>query len=136
MSQPSMRVAVGVILRKSSSDESMEVCISLRPKHLHKGGLWEFPGGKIEEGETVEEALYRELQEELGIQIKETRPLMQISWEYAEKTVLLEILEVREFAGEARGLEEQEVKWVKLCDLGEYQFPEANVAIVDKLKSR
>jgi len=139
-------VAVGVILRApldsnnflQSSDgitktNALEVCISLRPKHLHKGGLWEFPGGKIEQGETPESALERELYEELGIRIKDAESMMKIPWSYPEKNVLLEVIQVTSFEGLAFGQEGQEVKWVRLDQLRDYQFPEANQSIVDSL---
>lgn len=124
-----VRVAVGVIVRDG------QVCISLRPDHLHKGGCWEFPGGKIDEGETVESALARELGEELGIDVISTSPLIEIEWVYPEKNVRLEVLQVHEFKGEPRGLENQQVRWIPVGDLIEYQFPEANQAIVEALLS-
>lgn len=123
------RVAVGVITRDSS------VCISLRGKHLHKGGFWEFPGGKIEPGESVQSALSRELKEELGIDVLETSILMQIPWRYPEKDVLLEVMHVSRFAGEPSGREGQPVEWVAIDRLRDYAFPEANRAIVDHLLS-
>lgn len=127
--QPSVRVAVGVIVRDG------RVCISLRPNHLHKGGCWEFPGGKIDAGETVESALARELGEELGIEVVSTSALIEVDWAYPEKNVRLEVLQVNKFIGEPRGLENQEVLWVPIGDLTEYQFPEANLAIVEALLS-
>jgi len=126
INQPT-RVAVGVIMREE------HICISLRPKHVHKGGLWEFPGGKISEGESVAAALTRELSEELGIEVVVTRPLIQVPWDYPEKSVYLEVLLVTEFNGEPLGKEGQEVRWVSLNDLSNYQFPEANKPIIDAL---
>ena len=127
--QTFVRVAVGVIVRDG------RVCISLRPNHLHKGGCWEFPGGKIDAGETVETALARELGEELGIEVVSTSALIEVDWAYPEKNVRLEVLQVNKFIGEPRGLENQEVLWVPIGDLTEYQFPEANLAIVEALLS-
>ena len=122
-------VAVGVLVRGDT------VCISLRPKHVHKGGFWEFPGGKINEGESVAAALTRELAEELGIEVVATRPLIQVPWDYPEKSVCLEVLLVTEFNGEPAGKEGQEVRWISITDLGKYQFPEANKAIIDALSN-
>lgn len=127
--QTFVRVAVGVIVRDG------QVCISLRPNHLHKGGFWEFPGGKIDAGETVESALARELGEELGIEVISTSALIEVDWAYPEKNVRLEVLKVDEFIGEPRGLENQEVRWVPIGGLTDYQFPEANRAIVEALLS-
>ena len=122
-----VRVAVGVIVKDS------RVCISLRARHLHKGGLWEFPGGKIEEAESSLTALIRELEEELGIVVVEAEPMMEIPWSYPEKTVLLEVIKVTKFAGEPDGLQGQPVKWVELKQLGDYSFPEANAEIIQQL---
>ena len=127
------RVAVGVILRDEPNSNVTQVCISLRPKHLHKGGLWEFPGGKIEQGEDVGSALVRELKEELGIKVRSFIPMRQILWDYKEKTVLLEVIKVTDFDGDVSGLEGQQVEWVTIEQLHDYQFPEANQAIIDGL---
>lgn len=128
-----LAVAVGVILRSSENKSEPEVCISLRPKHLHKGGLWEFPGGKIEEGETAASALKREIKEELGIEISDAKPMIDIQWDYPEKTVLLNVMKVTVFEGEATGLEGQQVKWIKTSELADYNFPEANQEIIEAL---
>lgn len=123
-----VRVAVGVIRREKL------VLISKRPKHLHKGGMWEFPGGKVEMGESLEEALARELKEELGIAIGPIQQLFDIDWAYPEKRVKLEICLVDQFSGEPRGVEGQPVKWVSADQLSDYQFPEANQEIVTWLR--
>lgn len=133
MESEPLRVAVGVILRHTS--QGAEVCISLRPKHLHKGGLWEFPGGKIEPGESLFSALQREIKEELDIDVMEAEPMQQILWHYPEKQVLLEVMKVTAFVGTAKGVEGQQVEWIKLDHLDDYDFPEANVAIIESLKA-
>lgn len=122
-----IRVAVGVIVRGS------QVLIALRPKDKHKGGFWEFPGGKVESGESTLEALKRELKEEIGIRFADAEPMTEITWRYPEKIVLLDVLIVRQFEGDPKGNEGQEVKWVNILDLDTYQFPEANASIVDQL---
>ncbi len=120
-------VAVGVICRND------EVLLALRPKHVHKGGLWEFPGGKVDSGETVEQALIRELNEELGVTPTAFTPLIKISHDYPEKTVVLDVWRIEQFDGVASGVEGQQIRWVKLTDLDNYQFPEANQSIIDCL---
>ena len=136
MSNTSIHVAVGVIFDNQQSDQ---ILIAKRPQHLHQGGLWEFPGGKVAAGETVDQALKRELFEELGITVTQSHPLMQVEHNYSDKQVFLDIWTVAQYSGEARGLEGQECRWVAmqqlLCAESKYQFPEANKAILEKLKS-
>lgn len=125
MHQKSIPVAVGVI--KNSSNQ---VLISLRDQRLHQGGLWEFPGGKVEVGETVEQALIRELHEELNIQVRNFQPLMTINYNYPDRSVQLAVYEVTEFSGTATGCQGQMVKWVNAGDLRCYDFPAANRPII------
>ena len=136
MSNTSIHVAVGVIFDNQQSDQ---ILIAKRPQHLHQGGLWEFPGGKVAAGETVDQALKRELFEELGITVIKSQPLMQVEHNYSDKQVFLDIWTVTQYSGEARGLEGQQCQWVAMQQLlsteSEYQFPEANKAILEKLKS-
>lgn len=117
-----------------------QVLISKRAEHVHQGGLWEFPGGKVEPGETSEQALYREIKEELAINIKSIQPLIILTHHYADKTVLLEIKYIEQYdgkkylsSGEIHGSEGQKVKWVKRKELCNYSFPEANQAIITAL---
>ncbi len=106
------------------------VLIARRPEDKHQGGLWEFPGGKVEEGEAVRDALCRELEEELGIRVSADRPLIQVHHDYPDKQVLLDVWEVAGFAGEPHGAEGQPLAWVSPRDLVNYEFPEANAPIV------
>nr|GEY60322.1 arginine biosynthesis bifunctional protein ArgJ, chloroplastic [Tanacetum cinerariifolium] len=94
------------------------------------GGLWEFPGGKVEAGESVDAALARELHEELGISVTSARPLIKISHDYPDKQVLLDVWEVSSFTGEPHGVEGQPLAWVSQRELAEYDFPAANRPIV------
>lgn len=107
-----------------------KVLLALRPSDKPMGGLWEFPGGKCEAGESPQQALARELQEELGIVIANPQPLIQVRHDYPQLHVLLDVYEVREFSGQAYGAEGQEVRWVAADALTEYQFPAANRTIV------
>lgn len=122
-----------------SSTDSHKILIAKRPQHVHQGGLWEFPGGKVSDGETPEQALCRELLEELDISIVSYQPLMQISHDYQDKQVFLDIWSVTSFTGEAKGAEGQECRWINIAELlhknTSYQFPEANHAILKKLDS-
>ena len=125
-----VHVAVGVIF-----NDARDILISQRSTDSHQGGLWEFPGGKIEEGETLEQALGRELKEELGIAIRKNAPLLQVRHDYSDKAVLLDVCVVWEFEGEARGMEGQAVQWVEVQDLGNYAFPAANEPIIEAVIS-
>lgn len=127
--EKTIHVAVGVIVNTDG-----DILIALRPDHVHQGGLWEFPGGKVETGETVQQALTRELQEELGIQSVEFRPLIEIRHEYEDKTVFLDVWWVDSFIGQAMGVEGQEVRWVGTGQLDNYTFPAANKPIVEAIE--
>ena len=118
-------MAVGVIL-----DGDHNILITQRAPDAHQGNLWEFPGGKVEDGESLTRALARELQEELGIEIGRTSALLQVHHDYGDKVVLLDVQVVWEFKGEARPLEGQPMAWVSPRELFDYAFPEANVPIV------
>ena len=106
------------------------ILIAKRPADKHQGGLWEFPGGKVEVGEAVEIALARELEEELGIRPTLARPLIQVRHDYPDKQVLLDVWEVSAFSGEPHGAEGQPLAWVSSAELTDYAFPAANRPIV------
>ena len=106
------------------------ILIARRADTQHQGGLWEFPGGKVEAGESVEAALARELREELGIEVTRSRALIKVSHDYPDKQVLLDVREVDAFTGEPHGAEGQPLEWVAPRDLPQYEFPEANKPIV------
>ena len=122
-----VHVAAGVILR------GHQVLIARRHNDAHQGGLWEFPGGKLEVGETVVEALNRELREEIGITVDAAEPLLQIAHDYPDKQVLLDFWTVSAFTGEPQGREGQALQWCDLERLQEREFPAANVPVVERL---
>lgn len=125
-----VQVAVGVLLRNNYC------LLSKRAFDAHQGGLWEFPGGKVEALESVEQALQRELQEELGVVVKSSTPLISIEHSYTDKTVVLQTHLVEEFSGEPEGREQQPLQWVAINELDKFEFPEANAAIVKALQQR
>ncbi len=124
-----IHVAVAAIV-----DEVQRVLLARRPDHVHQGGLWEFPGGKCEAGESIEAALQREIHEELGIQIGDRRPLIRVPHRYTDRSVLLDVWRVDTFSGEPQGCEGQAVEWVALDALGERAFPAANLPIIRALQ--
>ena len=124
---------VEVVAAAILSENGEELFIARRKKEVHQGGLWEFPGGKKEADETPFNALQRELQEELGISAHSAEPLIKLSHDYGDKLVELDVYTVTRFSGEAHGAEGQETRWIKLKDIHQYDFPEANKAIIDAL---
>jgi 8-oxo-dGTP diphosphatase len=124
-----VHVAVGVIL-----DSRGRVLITRRASQAHQGDLWEFPGGKVEAGESLSTALTRELREELGIAVGRTSALLEVHHDYGDKAVLLDVHVVWEYSGEARPLERQPMAWVTPQELTLYAFPAANLPIVAALQ--
>jgi len=120
-----LHVAAAVVVNGAG-----RILIARRHDHLHQGGLWEFPGGKVEPGESVPAALSRELLEELGIRVKQARPLIRIPYRYPDRNVLLDVWRVEQFEGEAHGAEGQPLLWVEPDNLLQYEFPAANRPIV------
>lgn len=111
-----------------------EVLLSRRQPGRHQAGKWEFPGGKVEPGETSVAALQRELREELGITTGALAPRIEVPYRYPDLTVLLEVYDVIDYLGEARGMEGQEIAWVTLADLERLEYPAANLPVVTSLR--
>ena len=131
-----IQVVAAVIFRFDKTlaqSENNHILIARRADHLHQGGLWEFPGGKVEKGETRHQSLVRELQEEINITITSASPMMQISHDYIDKSITLDIWKVIEFEGNPEGAEGQEIRWVSMDELRDYDFPAANQPILQKL---
>ena len=124
-----IHVAAGAILNARG-----EVLLARRAEHLHQGGLWEFPGGKLEPGESPAEALGRELAEELGIRVTARSPLIQVRHHYADRGVLLEVYRVTGFSGEPSGREGQPLAWVPLDELPAWSLPAADRPVVTALR--
>jgi len=121
-------VVIGAVI-----DDCQHVLIAKRQPGQHLAGLWEFPGGKVESGETLEQALARELNEELAIKVISPVPLCEIEHKYTEKTVCLHVFRILEFKGQAESKEGQTFQWVPISELRNFEFPEANTAIIDLL---
>jgi len=123
-----VEVAVGVIKRDN------KIYISKRADELHQGGKWEFPGGKREPNESIEQTLARELQEEIGIQVTTQSQFMLIEHDYGDKKVRLDVRLVESFKGEPKHQEGQVSQWLEIAQLDKFEFPAANKAIIKQLQ--
>ena len=116
-------------------DADGRVLISKRPEGKQLGGLWEFPGGKVEQGERPETALIRELKEELSIDVSESclAPLTFASHGYEDFHLLMPLYICRRWKGQAIGAEGQEIAWVRPLKLKDYPMPPADVPLIPNL---
>jgi 8-oxo-dGTP diphosphatase len=124
-----IEVAAGILI-----DDRGRVLLMQRLPGKHLAGLWEFPGGKIEAGETIGEALIRELNEELGIEVLASVPLISLPWRYPEKTVRLHALRVTAWRGEPHAREGHPLRWAALRDIDVRTMPSADAPIVTALR--
>jgi 8-oxo-dGTP diphosphatase len=115
-------------------DAEGRVLIAQRPAGKHLAGHWEFPGGKVSPGESEGAALVRELREELGIEVRASRPFMRLTHAYPDRSVELSMWIVERFAGIPRGLDGQELRWVVPADLGREELLEADRPFVEALR--
>ncbi|THI86002.1 MAG: 8-oxo-dGTP diphosphatase MutT [Nitrospira sp. CG24A] len=123
-----VEVAAGLVYRDG------RYLIARRNPGVHLAGFWEFPGGKCESGETMEECLQRELFEELGIRIDVPIPFQIIRHEYEEKTVELHFFRCRIETGQATAIDCAEIRWVWPQELGNFEFPPADRPIIEALQ--
>ena len=114
-------------------NDNNEVLISQRAIDVHQGGLWEFPGGKLELGESAQQALLRELEEELNIRATSCRPLIKVTHQYPDKMVLLDVWKVEDYTGQAVGREGQAIKWQSIDQLHPTEFPAADIPVIQSL---
>ena len=116
--------------------ETGEILIDRRLEEGLLGGLWEFPGGKVEPGESMEDCVKREIKEELDLEIEVGEELMVVNHAYTHFKVSLHVHLCRYLGGEPKALESQEVRWVTLDTIDQYPFPKANGTIIEALKKR
>jgi 8-oxo-dGTP diphosphatase len=122
-----LQVAVGLLLDRD------RVFITRRAADAHQGGKWEFPGGKLDGDEPVVNALRRELHEELGIEVRDASPWMQVRHRYADREVLLDVWRIAAWDGVPHGREGQEARWASVRELPQLDFPEADWPILHRL---
>lgn len=128
--KPHKHIGVGIIER-----EDGKVLIALRPEDVMLGGLWEFPGGKQEKNETIEQTVVRELKEELDIEVLPVRKFMDIKHSYSHFNITLHAYICVLVNGEPKAKASTEIKWVEKMDLEKLPFPKANKKITEKLIS-
>ncbi len=128
MAADRLQVAVGLIQQGDC------YLLGKRPAGKNHAGKWEFPGGKFEAGENLQQALARELKEELGIQVESCQPLAVHHHDYGDYSVQLELARVGRWLGQAEALEHSELGWFKLAQMASLELPSANYAIVELLQ--
>ena len=125
-----IEVVAGILI-----DGHGHILLAQRASHQHQGGKWEFPGGKIEEGEEPRQALCRELQEELGVEVdvRDCQLFQHIVYDYPDKQVSLRFYKVQCFTGIPRGEEGQPLSWVSARQCQDYTLPKANKPVLQAL---
>ncbi len=124
----SLTIAVGII-----RNAQHEIFIARRPEHTHMGGFREFPGGKVEKGETPEQALIRELREEAGIEAEQPELLATSQHRFPDREMAFYFYLVEHWQGTPYGNEGQPVRWCPQEELDASEFPPANAAIIRQL---
>lgn len=127
--KPHKKIGVAVIANNEG-----KVLIDRRKTQGEMGGLWEFPGGKIEPGETIEECIAREIKEELDIKIAVGDRLTTIAHNYQTFKVTLYVHLCQHLSGVPRPIECEEIHWVEISSMNQYQFPQANTEIINLLQ--
>ncbi len=124
-----LHVVAGVIYNSQG-----QILLAQRLPTSHQAGLWEFPGGKRKLHETSEQALARELYEEINIQVEQARPLIRIYHNYPDKYILLDVWRIEQWHGRAYGKEDQLIEWCYLSEFKNKIFPNANYPIITALQ--
>ena len=127
--KPSMRVVAAALL-----DDAGRVLIAQRPEGKHMAGWWEFPGGKVSDGESDPDALVRELREELGVETRPEAEVMTLTHEYPDRTVDLVLWRASLVHGTPQGLDGQQLKWVACQSLGSERLLPADAPFVEALQ--
>jgi 8-oxo-dGTP diphosphatase len=131
-----MALRVLLVVACALIDPDGRILLAQRPPQKAMGGLWEFPGGKVEPGETPEATLIRELAEELGIAVQEAclAPFTFASHAYTDFHLLMPLYVCRRWDGTPQALEHAAIRWVRPKDMGEYPMPAADLPLVPMLR--
>jgi len=121
---------VAAIIRKDDC-----ILITQRPHNVHLPGLWEFPGGKVEIDESLEVALQREIQEEVGLKVDVLDEFLTVDHDYPAKSVRLHFFNCMVLGGQAQPLHAAALRWVKPAELNHYEFPAADMGLIRALTS-
>jgi mutator protein MutT len=121
---------VAAIIRRNR-----QILITRRFDHVHLPGLWEFPGGKVEPGESLQAALEREILEELGVRIHVQDEFFTVEHDYPTRSVRLHFFNCSIIEGEPRPIEVADLRWVDPRDLGQFEFPAADAELIAKLRT-
>lgn len=127
-----IHVVAGIVWERA---DTRRFLIAQRQKGKHLQGYWEFPGGKLEDGETPRQALLRELQEEINILPIRARPFMRVYYRYPERNVLLDTWEVEEYRGQVTPAESQLLRWIEAAEADRYRLPPADIPIVEAIRN-
>ncbi|OEE57906.1 7,8-dihydro-8-oxoguanine-triphosphatase [Enterovibrio norvegicus FF-33] len=130
MDKKRIHIAAGIILNPDYS----QIFITQRPAKAHKGGFWEFAGGQVEHGETAEQAVIRELEEEVGITATVVEAFMSMTHDYPDKALTFDFFLIKAFDGVPYGKEGQPGQWVEILALSGFEFPEANSPVLAKIQ--
>ncbi|GJL55173.1 MAG: hypothetical protein NPIRA02_23050 [Nitrospirales bacterium] len=125
--KPHFQVGVALIVQDG------HYLITQRKPDVHLGGLWEFPGGKCQDGESLAECVSREILEELDIEISQPIYFMASRHEYVEKTVVLNFFECSILRGRPQAIECADFRWVKPENFHEFEFPPADIPVIHRL---
>ena len=128
--KPVLHVTAALIWEKG------KLLISKRPEGSHLEGYWEFPGGKLEDGETLEKCLEREIDEELGFRVYVEKPLLSVSHEYEVRVIMLHFFLCKAAGGRPRPIQPQQIKWVAPAELAAYRFPPADKKMITLLTDK
>ena len=128
-----MKPCIEVVAALIRDDDKLLIC--QRPKNKKRGLLWEFAGGKVEAGETKEQAIIRECQEELSITVEPYKVFMEIKHEYSDIIVNLTLFSCIILQGHPQLLEHNAIKWITTAEISNYDFCPADVEILKKLRN-